>query len=402
MIKEIKGNICAPKGFLASGIHAGIRKNSKKSDLAIIYSEVPAVAAGVFTLNQAKAAPVILSQKHVNQGTIQAIVVNSANANACTGQVGMQHAQRMVDTVAENFKISPQYVAVASTGVIGVPLPIEKIIKGIHTAIPVVSQDGETAAKAIMTTDTYSKSIAIEIEIGGKPVHIGGIAKGSGMIHPNMATMLGFITTDAAIGQEELQQALSKVNQTTFNMITVDGDSSTNDMVLVLANGLAENKKIDSVDSVEWQVFFQGLVYVCTCLAKLIAQDGEGATKLIEVQVHGAATEEEAQIAARAVCRSPLVKTAVFGEDANWGRIASALGACGSTIDPEKLSIELGHLTLLKSGHPVMFEEKIAKKLLQENAVIMRVDLGVGLAQATAWGCDLTYDYVKINASYRS
>lgn len=402
MIKEIAGNICAPKGFLASSVHAGIRKNSNKYDLAIIYSEIPAVAAGVFTQNQVRAAPVILTQKHIEQRTLQAIVVNSANANACTGSLGMLHAQQMADSIAKNLNVIASQVAVASTGVIGVTLPIEKITTGINLAAQSLSQDGCSAAKAIMTTDTFAKSIAIEIQIAGKPVRIGGIAKGSGMIHPNMATMLGFITTDAAIDQQILQQALSLVNQTSFNMITVDGDSSTNDMLLVMANGMAKNQIINNVDSTEWKTFYEGLAFVCTFLAKQIAQDGEGATKLIEVQVEGAATEEQAQQAARAVCRSPLVKTAIFGEDANWGRIACALGSSGSFLDPEKLSIELGSISLLKMGNPSPFEESAAKELLKQASVIMKVHLGVGHAKATAWGCDLSYDYIKINASYRS
>ncbi len=402
MIKEITGNICAPKGFLVSSVHAGIRKNSKKSDLAIIYSEVPAIAAGVFTLNQIKAAPVILTKNHLKQGLLQAIVVNSGNANACTGDLGMKHAEIMADSIADEFNIAAHMVAVASTGVIGVTLPIDKITKGIHDAAKKMCLDGKGAAKAIMTTDTYPKSIAIEIEIAGTPVHIGGIAKGSGMIHPNMATMLGFITTDVAIDQPALQHALSLVNQTSFNMITVDGDSSTNDMLLTLANGMARNKLIDSIHSDEWKTFYDGLAFVCTYLAKQIAQDGEGATKLIEVQVDGAETETQAQVAARAVCGSSLVKTAIFGEDANWGRIACAIGASGASLNPEKLCIELGSLLLLNMGSPLPFEELEAKELLKENTVVMKVHLGVGDAKATAWGCDLSYDYIKINASYRS
>ncbi len=402
MMKKIKGNICAPKGFVATGVHAGIRKNSSKSDLALIYSQVPAVAAGVFTLNQVRGAPVILTEKHIKHGSLQAIVINSGNANACTGKLGLQHAEQMAEAVATQFNIAACNVGVASTGIIGVTLPIENILNGIHSAASQLSLNGEAAAKAIMTTDTYAKHIAIELEIAGKTVKIGGIAKGSGMIHPNMATMLGFITTDVAIGQHELQHALALVNQTTFNMITVDGDSSTNDMVLVLANGLAANPKIDSIDSQDWKIFFEGLVYVCTHLAKRIAQDGEGATKLIEVQVQGAVTAEQAQAAARAVCRSPLVKTAIFGEDANWGRIASALGGSGSLLDPLKLCIQMGDLLLLNMGDPLPFAELSAKEMLKQKSVVMKIDLGVGESQATAWGCDLTYDYIKINASYRS
>lgn len=402
MIKNIDGDICTPQGFFAVGIHAGIRKNTEKPDLAIIYSQVPAVAAGVFTLNQAKAAPVILTQDHIKDGILQAVVVNSGNANACTGKLGMQHAKQMAELTAKKLHIAEDKVAVASTGVIGVTLPIEKITRGIDAAVKTISRDGDLAAKAIMTTDTYPKSIAIEMMIAGKIIRMSGIAKGSGMIHPNMATMLGFITTDVAIDQSVLQQALSMVNQQSFNMVTVDGESSTNDMVLVLANGLAKNKKIDSIDTPDGEIFVEGLLSVCTFLAKKIAQDGEGATKLIEVQVHGAITPEQAKIAAKAVCRSPLVKTAVFGEDANWGRIASAIGASGAELDPDKLCIEIGHLLLLKEGSPLLFQEVSARELLKQNSVVIKIKLGKGVAQATAWGCDLTYDYIKINASYRS
>jgi glutamate N-acetyltransferase/amino-acid N-acetyltransferase len=402
MIKKINGNICAPQGFLAAGVHAGIRKNPIKPDLALIYTQAPAVAAGVFTLNQARSASVILTQEHIKQGMVQAIVVNSGNANACTGELGMEHAKQMADSTAKGLNLALHQVAVASTGVIGVTLPIEKITKGINTAIPKLNVDGKVAANAIMTTDTYPKSIAIEMEIAGKMVRIGGIAKGSGMIHPNMATMLGFITSDVAISQKALQHALSLANQTSFNMITVDGESSTNDMVIVLANGLAQNEKIDTIDNPDWKIFFEALCFVCTNLAKQIAQDGEGATKLIEVQVHGATTQEHAQIAAKAVCRSPLVKTAIFGEDANWGRIASALGASGADLNPDQLCIAIGHLLLFKNGSPLPFEEDSARELLKQNSVIIKINFGNGVAQATAWGCDLTYDYIKINASYRS
>ncbi len=402
MMKIIDGNICAPQGFLATGIHSGIRHNPEKPDLAIIYSERPAVAAGVFTINQAKAAPVVLTERHIKNGRLQAIVVNSGNANSCTGKVGMQHAKQMAKKIAAGLKIDMTNIGVASTGLIGVTLPIEKIIRGIGKAIPKLCREGAIAAQAIMTTDTFAKSIAIELEIDETIVRIGGIAKGSGMIHPNMATMLGFITTDAAINQKTLQHALAQVTKTSFNMITVDGDCSTNDMVLLLANGMAQNRRINSIDEPNWKIFYEGLSFVCTHLAKQIAKDGEGATKLLEVQVHGAITEEQAQLAARAVCRSPLVKTAMFGEDANWGRIVSALGASGAEFDPNLLTIELGHLSLLKDGIPLPFEEASARELLMQSTVLMKINLKQGTAQATAWGCDLTYDYIKINASYRS
>lgn len=402
MMKIIEGGICAAKGFLAVGIHAGIRKNTQKPDLAIIYSEQPAVAAGVFTTNLVKAAPIIVTQEFIKSATLQAIVVNSGNANACTGETGMQHAKIMAQTTAAQLQLKPEHVAVASTGVIGVTLPIEKITEGIVTAAKKITSEGHNTAWAIMTTDTFPKSIAIAMQIGGKTVHIGGIAKGSGMIHPNMATMLGFITTDIVINPAALQQALSQANLASFNMITVDGDSSTNDMVLALANGMAENPSVDSIDDPNWQIFFEGLNFVCTFLAKEIARDGEGATKLIEVQVEGAVTLEEARIAARAVCRSPLVKTAIHGADANWGRIASALGASGANLNPNKLCVALDYLPLMQNGTPLDFDEAFAQTLLKQKLIIIKVNLGMGDAKATAWGCDLTPEYIQINASYRS
>ncbi len=402
-MKQINGSICAPQGFTAAGVHAGIRKNSDKLDLTVIYSQVPAVSAGVFTTNQVKAAPITLTMAHLkHEGLVQAVVVNSGNANACTGPLGMQHTEQMAKTVAKALHLSPQRVAVASTGVIGVTLPIDKITQGIELAIVNLGDKGEDAAKAIMTTDTFAKQIAIEMQIDGKTVRIGGIAKGSGMIHPNMATMLGFITTDAVISQSALHYALIKANQRSFNMITVDGDSSTNDMVLAMANGLAKNTIIQASDDPNWDIFYQGLLFVCTYLAKEIVKDGEGATKLIEVQVSGAASEEDAQIAARTVCRSPLVKTAVFGEDANWGRIACALGASGADFNSEQLRIELDGLLLFENGSPLLFDEAVAKKILQQKNILIKAHLGKGQSNATAWGCDLTYDYIKINASYRS
>lgn len=402
-MKIIDNNICAPKGFLATGIHVGIRKNSEKADLALIMSKKPAAAAGVFTINKVKAAPVLLSQKNIKKGLLQALIINSGNANACTGKLGMQHAKKMVTTTAKTLNIKSTEVAVASTGVIGVPLPIEKIIANIpHAAQQINANGGDLAARAIMTTDTFAKSIAVEFEINGKPVRIGGIAKGSGMIHPNMATMLGFITSDVAISHTALKQALIFANQDSFNMISVDGDTSTNDMVIALANGAAQNELIDSKDHPNWPIFFNALTFICTYLAKEIAKDGEGATKLMEVQISGAANKKQAQLAARTICCSPLVKTAVFGEDANWGRIACAAGYSGAKINPEQLQIKLGPLLLFNKGIPEIFDEAEARKLLQEKNIIIQLDLGVGAATATAWGCDLTYDYIKINASYRS
>lgn len=402
-MKMIDGSICAPHGFLAAGLHAGIRKNPQKPDLALIFSQRPAAAAGVFTQNKIKAAPLLLTQKHLKNGVLQAIIVNSGNANACTGKQGMLDAKEMAKITSETLNIDVSDVAVASTGVIGVPLPVKKIIHAVALGGHSVSKQGhDAAAEAIMTTDIFAKAIAIELEIGGKMVRIGGIAKGSGMIHPNMATMLAFITTDAAISHEALQQALSTVNQKTFNMVSVDGDTSTNDMVVILANGMAQNPQIQSAKDPDWAIFCQGLSFLCTFLAKEIARDGEGATKLLEIHVAGAATEKQAQLAARAISSSPLVKTAIFGEDANWGRIACAVGYSGAKIKLDKLSVELDSILLFKNGVPLPFDEVIAKQSLQQKIIRINVHLGVGSAEATAWGCDLTYDYIKINASYRS
>jgi len=401
-MKIIPGNICTPKGFLSSGVYAGIKKKSDKKDVALIYSQKPATAAGVTTINLMKAAPVILTEKFLESGHLQAVVINSGNANACTGLQGMQDAEMMAATAATALHIAPTAVAVASTGVIGVPLPIEKVVVGIQDAAQQLKIDDEDAANAILTTDTFVKSSAVSCEIHGKTVTIGGIAKGSGMIHPMMATMLGFVTTDLAITPAALKSALIEANDDSFHMITVDGDTSTNDMLLVLANGMAENTEISDTQSAEYKLFTAALKFVCVDLAKKIALDGEGATKLIEVNLTGATTKEEARQAARAVCRSSLVKSAVFGEDANWGRVASALGASRVKLNPEKLTVLLGDLMLLKDGMPLPFDEAVASKILKEKTIIFHADLGVGSGKATAWGCDLTYDYVKINASYRS
>jgi len=401
-MKIIKGSICTPKGFLAAGVHAGIKKKTHKKDIALIYSQKLAAAAGVTTVNLMKAAPVILTEKFLTSGYLQAIIVNSGNANACTGDKGMQDAETMAATTAATLNILPDAVAVASTGVIGVPLPIEKVIAGIKNATQHLSTHDEDAANAILTTDTFVKTCAVACEINGKTVHIGGIAKGSGMIHPMMATMLAFMTTDLAIAPAVLRSALIEANEDSFHMITVDGDTSTNDMLLVLANGMAENPEISTTTSAAYQTFTAALKFVCIELAKKIVQDGEGATKLIEMNVTGAANKAQARQAARAVCRSSLVKSAVFGEDANWGRVASALGTAGVELDPNKLTVALDHLVLLENGVPLPFDEAIASEILKEKNIIFNADLGVGTATATAWGCDLTYDYVKINASYRS
>lgn len=401
-MKYIHGGICVAKGFLSAGIYAGIKRQPNKRDIALIYSQSPCVAAGVFTKNLVKAAPIKVTETHLKLCSPQAIIINSGNANACTGEQGYRDAMLMASLTASALNLPTEAVAVASTGVIGVTLPMEKITAGIVMAVSELSHEDDTAAMAIMTTDTFTKKVAIECEIAGKIVTIGGMAKGSGMIHPNMATMLGFITTDAAISQDALQLALSEINKDTFNMITVDGDTSTNDMVMVLANGTAGNSEIQSNQDSPWAIFYEGLHAVCTSLAKQIATDGEGATKLLKVEVHGAANKDDARTAARAVCLSPLVKTAMFGEDANWGRIASALGASGAAFTPERLSIYLQDMQLLAEGRPLPFDEAAAKIRLQENEITVIAYLNEGEEMATAYGCDLTYDYVKINASYRS
>lgn len=401
-MKIINGSVCTPKGFLSAGVFAGLKKNPEKKDIALIYSEAPATAAGVFTINKVKAAPVILTEQHLKSGRLQAIITNSGNANACTGAEGMRDAHTMAAVTAKALNIDAAQVAVSSTGVIGVPLPIDKVVAGIEDARAQLSRDDTAVANAILTTDTFVKTAAVSCEINGKTIHIGGCAKGSGMIHPMMATMLAYITTDAAISAQALQHALTEANHDSFHMISVDGDTSTNDMVLVLANGMAGNAEINDPESAEWKTFFQALQIVCISLAKQIAEDGEGASKMIEIKLSGAASKNDARQAARAVCRSPLVKTAVFGEDANWGRVACAVGAAGIDVNPERLSILLGDLILLKNGKPLPFDEALALAQLQKKIVTLSVDLGIGAGEATAWGCDLTYDYIKINASYRS
>lgn len=399
-----QGDVTSPLGFQAAGVFAEIKKQNK--DLALIYSEIPAQGAGVFTTNKVKAAPVIVSQKHLAQGVIQGIIANSGNANACTGEKGLADAEKMAELVAEALKTKKEYIVVASTGVIGFPLPMEKVEEGIKAAAKELSpQGGLAAAEAIMTTDTFPKQLAVTIEIQGKQVTIGGMAKGSGMIHPNMATMLGFLTTDGAIAQEDLYLMLKKAVDQSFNMITVDGDTSTNDMVTILANGLAGNSPIKS-GTPEGDEFQSALNFLTGSLAKAIAKDGEGATKMVEVQVKNALSPEDAQKAAMAIATSSLVKTAIFGEDANWGRIIAAIGYSGAEIEPEKIDISLassaGEEKMAENGGGLAFDEAKAKKILEEKEIIILVDLKIGKEEALAWTCDFSYDYVKINASYRS
>ncbi|GAB6178861.1 bifunctional glutamate N-acetyltransferase/amino-acid acetyltransferase ArgJ [Desulfotomaculum defluvii] len=400
-LKEIDGGVTTAKGFLASGVIAGLKKD-EKLDLALIYSEVPASVAGVYTTNRVKAAPLELTRQRVAGGTGQAVIINAGNANACTGERGMPDALEMSRSIAVGLDIPEDYVLVASTGVIGVPLPVDKVVKAVPQMVSALSKEGHgLACQAIMTTDLIPKEHAIQIPMGEKVITIGGMAKGSGMIHPNMATMLCFITTDAVIGSEVLQIALKRAVDHSFNMITVDGDTSTNDMVLTLANGQAGNSEIQ-MDSKDFELFYQGLLNVCTTLAKKIARDGEGATRLIEIKVTGAPTLHDARLAARSVAGSNLFKAAVFGKDANWGRILCALGYSGANFEPTQTDIFLGEVLVSKDGGAVPFDEELAAQMLGQDPVTVSVNLKSGNYSATAWGCDLTYDYVRINGSYRT
>ncbi|HIS27242.1 MAG TPA: bifunctional glutamate N-acetyltransferase/amino-acid acetyltransferase ArgJ [Candidatus Pullilachnospira intestinigallinarum] len=407
-MKIIDGGVTAAKGFLAAGLAAGIKKGNKK-DMAMIYSSVPCVAAGTFTTNLVKAAPVKWDQEIVyHQPSAQAVVVNSGVANACTGSEGMECCRMTAEETARVLGVDPMQVLVASTGVIGQQLPMEQIRSGIGKLAPLLSETREasaSAAQAIMTTDTVSKETAVTVELGGRTVTIGGMCKGSGMIHPNMCTMLSFVTTDAAISGEMLQKALSDVVKDTYNMVSVDGDTSTNDTVLLLANGMAQNPLIKEEDG-DYQKFKEALLYVNTCLAKKIAGDGEGATALFEVKVVGAESKEQAVILAKSVITSNLTKAAIFGHDANWGRILCAMGYSGARFDPERVDLYFesaaGKLQIIENGVAVDYSEEEATRILSEKEVTAVADLKEGEAQATAWGCDLTYDYVKINADYRS
>ncbi|MCG0238605.1 MAG: bifunctional glutamate N-acetyltransferase/amino-acid acetyltransferase ArgJ [Firmicutes bacterium] len=398
------GGVTAPRGFLAAGVSADVKgRGGTKKDVALLFSQVPAAAAGVFTRNRVQAAPVILSRERVARGRLQAVVVNSGNANACTGEQGLRDAEAMAAIAAEALGIAPELVAVASTGVIGVPLPMDRIAAGIRAAAAALSPEGNAdAAQAILTTDTFPKEWAVQAELsGGRTVTLGGMAKGSGMIHPNMATMLAFVTTDAPVAPADLQAALRAAVDRSFNMITVDGDTSTNDMVLALANGLAGGDPI-APGTDDWAAFAAALEKLLVYLARAIARDGEGATKLLEVVVTGAADLEDARRAARAVAGSNLVKAAVFGCDPNWGRVLAALGYSGATFDPARVNLWLGSVQVMAGGAPVPFDEAAARQVLAQPEVTIRADLGAGEATATAWGCDLSYDYVRINADYRT
>lgn len=401
-MKIVQGNIAKPKGFRATGIYCGIKK-VEKLDLGIIISEEPSVAAGVYTTNLFQAAPLKVTKQSIeNGGKLQAIIVNSGNANACTGDQGMDDACGMQLAVQEAFSIPSKMVGVASTGVIGQYLPMERIQEGIKQLPLTLNDDsGSLFSQAILTTDLVEKTICVELTIDGQVVTIAGTAKGSGMIHPNMATMLSFITTDASIEPSYLQYILKKATDESFNMITVDGDTSTNDMVLVMANGYAGNIQITK-EHPEAEDFYHALCFVMKDLAQKIARDGEGATKLIEVEVRKAQTVDMARKVAKSVIGSNLVKTAVYGADANWGRIICAVGYSETPINPDIIDVWLGDLQVVKGSFPLPFDEVAATAYLQQEKVKILIDLNDGVEDAVAWGCDLTYDYVKINASYRT
>ncbi len=397
---EIAGGITSPQGFTAAGAVGAIKYDRK--DVALVYSDREASAAGVFTTNIVKAAPVLLTMEHLKNGTARAVVANSGNANACVGPQGMEDARAMAGEAAQHLGLPAEQVLVASTGVIGQPLPMGRVLSGVRQAAAQLSREGgHDAATAIMTTDTVAKEAAVTVELGGVQVTIGGMAKGSGMIHPNMATMLCFITTDAAINSNLLHKALAGAVKRTFNMITVDGDTSTNDMVLVLANGAAGNRPISEEDA-DYAAFAAALEAVCRKLAIVCAADGEGATRLLEVRVLGAATWQDARLVARTVASSSLVKTAVFGRDANWGRIICAAGYSGAGFNPDAVDIYVGDIQVAKNGGALAFSEEQATEMLSGRQVIFSIDLHNGDHSATAWGCDLTYDYVRINGSYRT
>ena len=404
----IEGGVTSPAGFRAASTAAGI-KYQGRTDMAMVYSEVPCDCAGTFTSNIVKAACVMWDKEIVESGRkMQAVVVNSGIANACTGQEGYDACRKTAEAVNEALGVAADTVAVASTGVIGMQLPVEKLAAGVKAMAPELADSkeaGTAASKAIMTTDTINKEIAVTFEAGGQVVTLGGMSKGSGMIHPNMCTMLGFLTTDLSIDQKLMQEALSAVIADTFNMITVDGDTSTNDTLLLMANGLAENKTITEKNA-DYDAFYEALNYVCEYLAKRMAGDGEGATKLFECKVVNAKTKEDARILSKAVVGSNLSKAAIFGCDANFGRFLCAMGYSGSKFDQNDVELffvsKAGKLQVFDKGVPLSFDEDLAKKIMEEKEVTVYVDMHEGDAEATAWGCDLTYDYVKINADYRS
>ncbi|MBQ2904724.1 MAG: bifunctional glutamate N-acetyltransferase/amino-acid acetyltransferase ArgJ [Clostridia bacterium] len=403
-MKQISGGICAAKGFTASGVHCGIRKNKTKKDLALILSEKKAAAACVYTTNLVKGAPITVTKNNVADGYAQAVICNSGNANTCNAN-GIEIAEGMCSLIANELGISDKDIIVASTGVIGQTLDITPIAEGIPSLVKELKTDSEDAAAAIMTTDTVEKIVSYSFEIGGVECRIGGIAKGSGMIHPNMATMLVFVTTDCAISPAMLQKALSEDVKSSFNMVSVDGDTSTNDMVSVLANGMAGNDEI-TCEGAAFDEFCKALNAVTTHLCRMIAGDGEGATKLLECIVTGAASKEIAVTVSKSVICSSLFKAAMFGADANWGRVLCAIGYSGADVDVNKIDVSFrsaaGQVDVCKNGAGIDFSEEIAKKVLTEKEIQVLIELNSGSSDATAWGCDLTYDYVKINGDYRT
>jgi len=404
-MKLISGGVTAAKGFRASGVHCGIRKNHTKKDLALIVSDVPASAAAVYTTNLVKGAPLTVTKANLSDGKAQAVICNSGNANTCNAN-GIEIAEGMCALVQQHTGISASDVVVASTGVIGQPLSLEPIENAMTALTEALSPDGsDMAAQAIMTTDTLPKEVAVEFTIGDKVCHMGGIAKGSGMIHPNMATMLVFITTDCAISPEMLQKALSHDITNTFNMLSIDGDTSTNDMVTVLANGMAFNREI-TAEGQDFETFMQALNSLTIQLCRMIAGDGEGATKLLECIATGADTLDAAKIASKSVICSSLFKAAMFGADANWGRVLCAIGYSGADVDVNKIGVKFrspkGEIEVCRNGAGVPFSEEIAKEILLEKEIDILISLGDGPYGATAWGCDLTYDYVRINGDYRT
>ena len=404
-IKQISGGVCAPQGFSGAGIHCGIRKNHTKRDLALILSSVPASAAAVYTTNLVKGAPLEVTKKHLENGIARAVICNSGNANTCNAD-GIEIAETTCELLAKELGIAAEDVIVASTGVIGQRMSIEPFKTGIPVLCAALGENNSAlVGEAIMTTDTKLKEVAVEFTAGGKTCRLGGIAKGSGMIHPNMATMLVFLTTDCAISPEMLKKALSSDVQDTFNMVSVDGDTSTNDMVSIMANGLAGNAEISS-EGEDFESFMKALNSVTVYLCRCIAGDGEGATKLLECSVTGAKDRSAAKTVARGVICSSLLKAAMFGADANWGRVLCAIGYSGADVDIHKVDVafrsKAGTVKVCKDGAGIDFSEDEAKKILSESEIDILVSLGDGSASATAWGCDLTYDYVKINGDYRT
>lgn len=400
----IQGGVCAAKGFKANGIHCGIRKNKTKRDLSLIVSEKRAAAAAVYTTNLVKGAPIAVTKENIKDGYAQAMICNSGNANTCNAN-GVEIAKLTCELLSENISVDKSDIIIASTGVIGQPLDITPIKDGIPSLVSGLGDNSDFAAEGIMTTDTVDKQVAVSFNIGGKECKIGGIAKGSGMIHPNMATMLVFITTDCAITPKMLQTALSGDIQNTFNMVSIDGDTSTNDMVSIMANGMAENPIIDK-EGEDFTEFMKALNTVTVSLCRMIAGDGEGATKLLEASVSGAKTLQIAKTVAKSVICSSLVKAAMFGSDANWGRILCAIGYSGADVDVDKIDVSFksqkGEILVCKDGAGVDFSEEIAKEILLEKEIEMVIKLNDGEFSSKAWGCDLTYDYVKINGDYRT